>query len=179
MFLQSHWLQLNLESRAVLKSHRTVHVPVVCYVTFPISLFPRCDINANKSSPVTKVNYQPQGRWDKLATVRDSKTDVSSVNPFVRVNRRPVTSLFVSANRERLSLRTESLICFQRLIPRKRLQASWRSTAIGGNKATEKAWLAKSCFMISPIYLMDLVVIIDISCLTFPLTQHAVNPYTW
>ena len=28
-----------------------------------------------------KVNYQPQGRQGKLATVRDLKTDVSSVSP--------------------------------------------------------------------------------------------------
>ena len=28
-----------------------------------------------------KVNYQPQGRYGKLATVKDSKTDVSGVSP--------------------------------------------------------------------------------------------------
>ena len=31
----------------------------------------------------TKIDYQPQGRLGKLATVKDSKTDVSSVSPSI------------------------------------------------------------------------------------------------
>ena len=30
----------------------------------------------------SKIDYQPQGRYGKLATVKDSKTDVSSVSPL-------------------------------------------------------------------------------------------------
>ena len=29
----------------------------------------------------SKIDYQPQGRLGKLATAKDSKTDVSSVSP--------------------------------------------------------------------------------------------------
>ena len=69
-----HWLQSNLESHAILKSHRTVHVPIGCYFTFQIAHFLCCNLNANSL---------------------------------------PATSLFVSANRLRLLLHIQSLICFQ------------------------------------------------------------------
>ena len=44
-----HWLQSSLASRAILKSHRTVHVPIGCYFTLQIPPFPRFNFNASKS----------------------------------------------------------------------------------------------------------------------------------
>ena len=50
-----YWLQSKLESLAILKSHRTVQVPIGCYFTFQISHFHRCNFSASKSLPVTSL----------------------------------------------------------------------------------------------------------------------------
>ena len=42
------------------------------------NVYRMCSVFFNKL--ITKINYAPQGRWGKLATVKDSKTDVSSVS---------------------------------------------------------------------------------------------------
>ena len=50
-----HWVQSNLASSTIMKSHRTVHVPIGCYLSFQISHFPRCNFNASKSLPATSL----------------------------------------------------------------------------------------------------------------------------
>ena len=47
--VQFYWLESNLQSRAILKSHRTVHVPIGCHFTFQIPHILRCNFNASKS----------------------------------------------------------------------------------------------------------------------------------
>ena len=42
-----------LASRAILKSHKTMHVPIGGYFTFQIPHFPRYNSNGSKSIPAT------------------------------------------------------------------------------------------------------------------------------
>ena len=61
-----HWIHSNVESRAVLKSHRTVHVPFGCYFTFQIPLFPRCIFYASNSLRATSFFVNANRLWLSL-----------------------------------------------------------------------------------------------------------------
>ena len=63
--VQFHWLQSNLESRAPLKSHRTVHVPVG---------FLRCKFNASMSLPVTSVFVRRKKKAVIIANVLNTES---------------------------------------------------------------------------------------------------------
>ena len=56
-----------------LETFVSVHKAQTCGISLRKKL---CAVSVGKGN--TEVNYQPQGRQDKLATVKDSKTDVSS-----------------------------------------------------------------------------------------------------
>ena len=86
--LRVYWLQSNLESRAILKSHSMVHVPIGCYFTFQIPHFPRCNFNASKSLSATSFVVSANRLWLSLRIKDFEKVNADSFR--VNASRRHV-----------------------------------------------------------------------------------------
>ena len=67
---------MNIQCDHVIETRRT-DIVVVCTI-IDIAALGMCLNNTIQKD--TKIDYQPQGREGKLAKVKDSKTDVSSIS---------------------------------------------------------------------------------------------------